>query len=178
METLVAIAILTTALITLAQLFTIAITTNRSARVTTFSAVLAQQKMEQLRSLAWGYDLLGLPVSDTATNTAVFPEQSNGGTGLSPSPAGTLDANVAGYVDYLDEYGRSLGGGSSVAPGTVYIRRWSIDPLPTNPNNTLIIQVSVTKVVPGAAGGGAAGPQGGRMRDEARIVSVKTRKST
>jgi hypothetical protein len=57
----------------------------------------------------------------------------------------------------------------------VYVRRWSIDPLPSNPNNTLILQVL-------AFAAGDRDPQGdgavlNRTRDEARIISVKARKS-
>ena len=51
---------------------------------------------------------------------------------LTPSPAGALDRNTSGYVDYLDAYGRSLGGGESPPAGTVYVRRWSIERLPAN----------------------------------------------
>ena len=31
--------------------------------------MLAQQKMEQLRGLTWGFDTVGLPVSDYSTDT-------------------------------------------------------------------------------------------------------------
>ena len=57
----------------------------------------------------------------------------------------------------------------------VYIRRWTIEPLPTNPNNTLILQVLVFSRNDRDAGG--SGPVLNRVRDEARLVSVKTRKS-
>ena len=50
-------------------------------------------------------------------------------------------------------------------------RRWSIEPLPTNPNNTLIIQVLVTpNRVRGAADAGSVG----RLAGEARMMTVKT----
>jgi hypothetical protein len=42
--------------------------------------VLATQKMEQLRALAWTSDALGVPISDL-TDTAVVPHSSSGGTG-------------------------------------------------------------------------------------------------
>jgi hypothetical protein len=96
--------------------------------------------------------------------------------GLSPSPAGTLAENSDGYVDYLDSNGCSLGGGSVMPANTAYIRRWSVEPLPTNPNNTLILQVLVTRHVdrgPDAAADAAVR----RLPDEARFVGVKTRKT-
>ena len=102
--------------------------------------------MEQLRGLAWGFDNLGLPLSDLATDTALPTQAASGGRGLSPSPADSLRANVDGYVDYIDAFGRTIGGGSTVPVGGIYIRRWSVEPLPTNPNNTLILQVVVTRL--------------------------------
>jgi hypothetical protein len=55
------------------------------------------------------------------------------------------------------------------------VRRWSVEPLPTNPNNTLIFQVVVFALGERAANG--QGPVLDRVRDEARLVTVKTRKS-
>ncbi len=178
-EVLVACVILTTGVVALAQLFVVSTAANRAARSTTSTMVLAQQKMEQLRSMTWGFDVLGLPLSDTTTDISVNPP-TNGGSGL--APGGTLTQNTAGFVDYLDQYGNWIGTGGSPVVGTVYIRRWSIEPLPTNPNNTLILQVLVTRYRDRAAAG-AGGPTGGeqanvaRLPEEARLVSVKTRKT-
>lgn len=173
-EVLVATAILSVALVSLAQLFAIATKANRSSKSTTLAAVLAEQKMEQLRSLTWGFDTIGLPFSDISTDLSVVPETPTGGTGLSPSPAGTLSQNTTGFVDYLDASGRWLGTGPEPPAGAVYIRRWSVEPLPTNPNNTLVLQVLVTRNrTRGPADEGAVS----RLPDEARLVSLKTRKS-
>ncbi len=172
-EVLVAATILITGVVALAELFFLSTQANRAARGSTFAMVLAQQKMEQLRSLTWGFDILGLPLSDTTTDISVVPFGSSG-AGLSPSPAGSLQQNTAGYVDYLDAYGNWVGSGGSIPTGTVYIRRWSIEPLPTNPNNTLILQVLVTRSVSrGSADQGSVA----RLPEEARLVSVKTRKT-
>ena len=139
-----------------------------------YASVLAQQKMEQLRALTYGFDALNLPVTDSTTNLASVPEAPTGGTGLAPSPAGALDANTVGYVDYVDANGASLGGGTPVPPnGTVYIRRWSVQPLPTNPANTLVMQVLVTRK---QATPDPAGETSRHVAGEARIVTVKTRK--
>lgn len=173
-ETIVASAILATALVSLAELFGIAAKANATAKNGSMTMIYAEQKMEQLRGLTWGFDALGLPLSDTQTDTAQVPEAATGGTGLSPSLTNTLQANTDGYVDYLDISGKSLGGGTAVPMNMAYIRRWSVEPLPTNPNNTLILQVLVTRRTDrGVAEAGSVT----RLPDEARLVSVKTRKT-
>jgi hypothetical protein len=94
---------------------------------------------------------------------------------LTPSPDDSLSANVAGYVDYLDRDGNSLGGGAQIPTETVYVRRWSIEPLPTNPNNTLVLQVLAFPYATRDDEG--EGVVLDRVRDETRLISVKTRKS-
>ena len=177
-ETLVATTIMTVALASLAQLFLISTKSNQSARLTTTASVLAQQKMEQLRGLTWGFDIIGLPISDTTSDLTVVPEQPQGGPGLTPSPEGSLRRNVDGYVDFLDGSGQSLGGGSAAPPNTVYVRRWSVEPLPTNPNNTLILQVMVTRWRERGVADLEEAGGGRRLPDEARVISVKTRKAS
>jgi type II secretory pathway pseudopilin PulG len=172
-EVAVATGILATALVALAQLFAIAVNSNTSARNMTFATVLAEQKIEQLRALTWGFDELGLPISDTSTNTTVQPEQPNGGTGLTPSPGDALLNNVDGYVDYLDATGQALGTGPTPPNGAVYFRRWSVEALPTNPNNTLIIQVMVGRIRDRSSVEGT----NARFKEEARLMTVKTRKA-
>ena len=175
-EVLLATTLLTVAVAALAQLFAISTRANSSARASTFTTVLAQQKMEQLRSLTWGFDSLGLPLTDTSTNVTAAVETPTGGTGLTPSPAGTIGQNTAGYCDYLDANGQSLGGGANAPANAVYLRRWSIEPLPTNPNNTLVLQVLVARNRPRNAADQTTSVN--RLPDEARIISVKTRKAT
>jgi len=174
-EVMIATGLLASALVALAQLFAVATQSNKIAKSGTFTEILAEQKMEQLRALAWGFDPLGLPVSDTSTDTATSPEKLTGGKGLSPSPNNTLQANTDGYVDYLDPRGNVLGDGGTVIPdGTAFIRRWYVEPLPTNPNNTLILQVLVTRNRDrGTADVGSVR----RLPEEARLITVKTRKA-
>jgi prepilin-type N-terminal cleavage/methylation domain-containing protein len=173
-EVMVATTLLAIAMTSLAQLSAVATRSNNVARNGTFTQILAEQKMEQLRGLTWGFDTLGLPVSDVATDTTVVPQATSGGTGLAPSPGNTLRASTAGYVDYIDPQGNSLGGGTVVPANTAYIRRWLIEPLPTNPNNTLILQVLVTRRTNrGTADAGSVQ----RGPDEARLITVKTRKA-
>ena len=173
-----ATSILTVAVASLAQLFVISARANTSAKATTYASVLAQQKIEQLRGLTWGFDSVGLPLTDTTTDVSVRPESAASGRGLSPSPAGsagtgTLAVNTDGYCDFLDESGRWLAGGVTAPGGTVFIRRWSVEPLPANPNNTVVLQVLVTRNRARAGGAGAA-----VVPDEARLVTVKTRKAS
>ena len=174
LEVLFATTILTVGIAALAQLFAVSTKANTSAKTTTVASVLAQQKMEQLRSLTWGFDGLGLPLSDITTDITVVPEKTTGGKGLSASPAGSLKSNTNGYVDYLDKYGNSLGGGTAVPAGTIFIRRWSVEPLPTNPNNTLVLQVLVSQLNNRGTDNTTSTK---RLPDEARIMSVKTRKA-
>ena len=175
LEVLVAIAIMTVAVAGLAQMVAISTRANVSARATTYTSLLAQQKMEQLRSLTWGFDVMGLPVTDTTSDIAVVPERPSGGRGLSPSPGSSLDESVDGYCDFIDKFGRPLGGGTVPPAGTAYVRRWSIEPLPGNPDNTLVLQVLVMRW--GSRNAAAVWSTGRRAPGEAWLVSVKTRKA-
>jgi prepilin-type N-terminal cleavage/methylation domain-containing protein len=172
-EVVVATGIMATALVMLAQLFGLSTRSNIGARNTTYAAVLAQQKVEELRALTWGFDPLGLPMSDTTTNTAVYPETQDG-KGLQPSPATALNEDTDGYVDYVDAYGNKMNRGDRNNKSGIYTRRWSITPLPTNPNDTIIIQVLVTRA---ANRGSANDGNVARLPEEARLVTVKTRKA-
>jgi prepilin-type N-terminal cleavage/methylation domain-containing protein len=167
LEVLVAITIMVTGVASLAQLFVLSAKNNTGARATTMATLLAAQKMEQLRALTWSFDRFGTPLGDTTTDTATVPESAAGGTGLSPSRAGTLSANAVGYVDYLDANGNSLGGQWTTAPGqAAFVRRWSIDSLPDDPNDTLVLQVLVAALT--HRGVGVA---------DAHLVTLKTRKA-
>ena len=159
-EVTIATGIMASALVGLGQMFAIAISSNRAARVLTYTTVLAEQKLEQLRGLAWAFDDRGQPVSDAA---------------LSPSPADTMTSNTPGWVDYVDQFGEVLGEGAMLPPKTVYIRRWAVEPLPVDPANTIVIHVLVTARI----NRGAADSAGSHVRlaGEARLVTVKTRKA-
>ena len=175
-EVLFAMVVLMIAALGLAQMFAVSIHRNAGARHQTSTTVLAVQKMEQLRALTWGFDpaAQGMPVSDTITDLTTDPP-SAGGNGLNPSPTSTLDNNTNGYVDYLDKRGQWVGNGSQPPPNAQYIRRWSIQPLPTNPNNTLILQVLVTPVYREQQQSGIGTRT--RQLDDALLTTVKTRKS-
>lgn len=178
-EVIFSLAILMAVCLGVAQLFTVATQANLGAKGQTSTAILAAQKMEQLRGLTWGFDAtgLGLPLSDTSTDLTQDPP-TNSGSGLNPSPPGTLQNNTSGFVDYLDQYGTWVGTGTTPPPTAYYIRRWSVEPLPTNPNNTLIFQVMVTTVVTEGRSNRAAAQARWRLTNDAWIVSVKTRKAS
>ena len=178
-EVLVSMGILTVVSLGVAQLFAVSAKANHVAKGQTSTTSLAQQKLEQLRSLTWGFDTegQGLPVSDTTSNLAVEPPTASG-SGLNPSPSDSLETNSTGYVDFLDANGGYLSTGTETPANAVFIRRWSIQPLPTNPNNTLILQVFVTPVPNDKArrtGGTQEELQ--RLPGDALLVSVKTRKA-
>ncbi len=172
-EVMVATGILATALVSLAQLFAISTASNLAARNSGTAMIFAEQKIEQLRALSYTLDTAGLPITDITTDTSVYPPAATGGTGLSPSTDNTLQTNTDGYVDYLDHLGRSLGGGETIPDNTAFIRRWSVEPLPTNPNNVLILQVLVTRSRDRGTGdlGSVA-----RGSDEARLMTIRSRK--
>ena len=179
LEVVFALSILMAVCLGVAQLFTVATKANLGAKGQTSTSILAAQKMEQLRGLTWGFDDtgLGLPLTDTTTDLSQDPP-TNTGNGLNPSPSGSLQNNTAGFVDYLDQYGAWVGTGGTPPQTAYYIRRWSIEPLPTNPNNTLIFQVMVTTVTTEAGANRAANQTRWRLTDDAWIVSVKTRKAS
>jgi type II secretory pathway pseudopilin PulG len=177
LEVLVATTVMTVALAALAQLFAISTRANASAKNTTYASVLAGQKMEQLRGLTWGFDTLGLPLTDSTTNITVVPESPTGGKGLSPSPPGALGQNTEGYCDYIDKNGNTLGGCTVPLADAYYVRRWAVEPLPTNPNNTIVLQVLVARNRSRGAADQTVTTVT-RLPDEARIISVKTRKAS
>ena len=109
-EVVIAMGLLTMVSLGVAQLFAASTRANLSARTGTSTTAMAEQKMEQIRSLTWGFDTAGqgLPVSDTTTNLAVYPFTSSG-TGLNPSPADSLEQNITGCFDYVDSAGVWVG---------------------------------------------------------------------
>lgn len=177
-EVLVAMGLLTAVSLGVAQLFALSTRANVVAKGQTSTTAMAEQKLEQLRGLTWGFDLQGqgLPVSDTTTNLTVTPP-THDGSGLNPSPSDSLEQNTDGFVDFLDGAGGWVGTGTTPPATAVYIRRWSIQPLPTNPNNTLIIQVLVTPVTSEQARVASAYTRT-RMAGDALLVTVRTRKAS
>jgi len=173
-EVLVATVIMVTGLLGMSQLFLLSTMNNTGSRSDTYSTVLAEQKLEQLRALAYGFDMAGLPVTDIEPDTSVTPPAATGGTGLQPSPNTALQTNTDGFVDHVDGQGVIVGNGVNPPATAVYTRRWSVEPLPTNPNNTIVLQVLVTPI---RNRGQADQGNVNRLAGEARVMTIKTRKA-
>jgi len=177
-EVVIAMGILTTVSLGVAQLFAVSTHANMVARGQTSTNAMAEQKMEQLRSLSWGFDLQGqgLPVTDTTTNLAKYPHEADG-RGLNPSPSNSLDKNIDGYVDFLDATGQWVGTGDTPPQNAVFVRRWAVVPLPTNPNNTIVLQVLVSPLSNEMAKTATQDNVRRRMPGDTLLTSVKTRKA-
>lgn len=162
-EVVVASGVLAAALLALAQLFAGVITDTRRAREMSDATVLASQKVEQLRALAFGTDDAGLPVTDAEYDTAAEPERAGGGTGLAVSPPATVDRDTPGFVDFLDDRGTPVGPGPPAPAGTRYRRRWSISRLEGHGDDGRVIRVRVLQ--------GATGPV------RAELVALRVRRA-
>ncbi|HSC28029.1 MAG TPA: prepilin-type N-terminal cleavage/methylation domain-containing protein [Vicinamibacterales bacterium] len=176
-EVLVAATLLAVLSIGVVGLLGVAGTSGRAAREQTSSTILAAARMEQLRSLAWGYEKLPPPLvprSDDSTDLSFDPPRA-GGPGLSASPPGTLAANQPPYVDYLDFDGRWVGNGSQPPATAAFVRRWAVRPLPADPDRALVLQVLVLPIADGHARGRWAWQ--GRAGQQSLLTAVRTRRS-
>jgi len=160
-EVLVAIGVIVVLVTSLSPLFAVATRSNVDARARTAAALLATEKLEELRELAFGFDSQGATLTDVTTDTSPAV-MAGGGTGL--MPGGSLDQNVAGYSDYLDLFGRR----TDLARAG-FVRRWAIEPLRTDTVNGLLLSVVV--LPRSAMGQRSTGP------DVVRLVTVRTRKA-
>ncbi|HJU41645.1 MAG TPA: hypothetical protein VJ691_02485 [Vicinamibacterales bacterium] len=127
LETLIATGLIVTAMAGLAQLFALSVRFTRDAGQFGVALVAAQDKLESLRSLHFGYDDDGATVTDP---------------GLAASPAAALAGNVNGYVDWIDEHGNVVGG----AAGAAYVRRWRISEVAADEPAAIAIDVCVYRV--------------------------------
>lgn len=162
-----ALAVLAGTVVGLAQVFLYTARATLVGRRLTVATVLAAHKLEQLRGLTWSYDETGVPVADMQTDISVEPERPTGGRGLAASGIGTLDVNAPGYCDFLDEDGRGLGGGGTPPDGTRFIRRWSVQPLSSNPADTLVLRVRLLSR--------ATGERGSSNRTVVTLATIRTR---
>ncbi len=173
-EVLVALVVILPAAVAAAGMVTVAVALARDARLESLAVVLASQKLEQLRSLEWSADDLGLgtPATDTTTDLTSDPP-GPGGVGLTASPAGSLSSNTPGFVDFLDAAGSWAGTGIQPPPHAVFVRRWMVQPLPASPGDTLVLQVLVTPVARPVVGTTSKARRAG----EALLATVRTRTS-
>jgi Tfp pilus assembly protein PilV len=177
-EALIALAIFVAIATGVAQLIAVSTRAVRASREQTTAVVLAAAKIDQLRSLAWTYEasapgVAAVPRSDRTTDVS-HPGLTAGGAGLqasAPAPA-ALVTNTTNYVDYLDGAGRWVGHDSDPPGDAVYVRRWSVRPLPDAPDRTLVLQVLVTTVRDDLS---RSTSWRRRTGTEALLVSVRTR---
>ena len=108
--------------------------------------MLAAQRLEQLRALAFAFDDTPLVqrASPTSTTDLSGATPSQDGAGLATSPAGTLLVPTRGYVDYLDAQGRWLGNDVGPPPGAAFVRRWAVTPSLGFPMDGVLLQVVVS----------------------------------
>jgi hypothetical protein len=147
LEVVITSAIATTMAAGACVVLAMTIQASHRARIRTVATMVAARKIEQLRSLAWTHistrgPAISMSSSDTTTDLSNDPATDDG-PGVLRSPAGTLTSNVDGYVDYLDANGGWVGRGSSVPAMAVYIRRWAVQPHPSDPDNLLVFDVVV-----------------------------------
>ncbi|NUR55673.1 MAG: hypothetical protein HOQ29_14605 [Acidobacteria bacterium] len=176
-EVAVATGMLAVVSLGVAQMFALSTERNLAAKHQVSTTTMATQKLEQLRGLTFSYDAsgLGLPVTDTTTNLTLCTPDTTG-RGLNPSPSGVLETNTSGFVDFLDARGNCVAATTTNAPaGAVYTRRWAIQPLPTNPNNTLILTVLVTTTAKESLRGSSTTRT--RLTEDAMLTTVRTRKA-
>jgi Tfp pilus assembly protein PilV len=138
-EVLVAALVAATGTLAMAQLFLIAGTGTVTARQDSVAAILAAQKLEELRA----------PASRSA---------------LGPAPAGSLASAVQGFVDHVGADGRVVATTPAAPPDAVYTRRWAVAPL-SPPGEAVLVQVLAMPARPGADARSAdAGQQPGAAR--------------
>ena len=151
LEVLIAVALLSVAVLGGVQLVVISVQAISAARAHNLAVVLASTRLEELRGLTFDFDDTGTPATDLQTDLSTTPH-TTGGSGL--SAGGSIASSVNGYVDHLDGRGNWVGAGPGLPPAAAYVRRWSIGPSVVAPD-TLVIEVLVFPV--GAAGDGAPG---------------------
>lgn len=124
LETVVATGILITTLAGIAQLFILSAHLARHASASSIALVAAQDKLESLRALPFGYDDAGGSLTDPA---------------LEPSPSNSLDADIERSVDWLDAGGQP----AATDEGAVFVRRWRIATIAAPSPETIAIEVCV-----------------------------------
>ena len=170
LEVMIASAIIATVAAGTCVVLALAIHASQAARTRTIATIVAAEKMEQLRSLSWTHmttraPAISMSASDVTTDLSNEPATDDG-RGLLQSPPGTLDANIVGYVDYLDADGRWVGHGASPPATAAYIRRWSVQPLASDPDDMLVLHVLA----------GTRGVRGGLSSEAVRLATIEARK--
>jgi hypothetical protein len=127
LEAVIAIGIMTSAVVVLGGVMATATANNLLARNVSVASVAAVQKIEQLRTIEWD--------------------------GAALSPTQSLDENMSGWVEFLDSGGVVIGGTTTPPAGTVFIRRWSVAPHAAAVDDARVIEVLVTPIGRRSVGG-------------------------
>lgn len=122
-ETVIATAVLITALAGLAQLFALSARFVRDSNRTGAALVAAQDKLEMLVALRFGYDDDGRPMTDAR---------------LRASRQTSLHENVDSYFDWLQ-----ADGSAGTERAASFVRRWRITPIAVTEPATIAIDVCV-----------------------------------
>lgn len=146
-ESVVAAAVVVTTLAGLLYLFVQSAETTARMRRAPVALAAASSKLEQLLALTWTYDAAGAPLSDLSSDTSRDPPAPSGGTGLSTSSPDALARASPGFVDYLNDAGRSLG--STLVTGAKFSRRWSIQPVSASASDGLRLEACVVRIAGG-----------------------------
>lgn len=172
-ETLVATLVLAGGVMAVAYLALASARVQATARQNSVVAMLAREKLEQLRAMAWTSDAALVPISDWSSDITTQPEMATGGPGLGLSPAGSLVSNVSGFCDFADGNGRWVGGGTAPPPGATWVRRWSVRAM-AELVDTLALEVVI---VPAQERDASAGASLMRPIAGARLLAVRTRRA-
>jgi prepilin-type N-terminal cleavage/methylation domain-containing protein len=160
-ETMIAVAILLIISVGLLSVGVVAVTTTENqGHLAARTAEYAQDKMEQLLSLAY--------TNTQADTTCGVVTCNTGGSGLtnggSIDPAAPVTTPGTGYVDYLCADGNPSGVGGCTAANWYYIRVWKIE-APAGTTN--LKQITVTCAVRFDVAGRGTVPQ-------ATLTTLKT----
>jgi type II secretory pathway pseudopilin PulG len=153
-EVCIAMLVVGAAAVVSAQLCGITLRMTTASRLQSSAAYIAARKVEELR--AGGWQVAGSAYS------------------LTPSPSSSLALNTAGFVEYFDRDGRSLGPGAAPPPAAVFICRWFVDTHVWDPSGMRVIRVLATPVVRAAQAAPVLPRR--RLADEALVTTVLTRK--
>lgn len=170
LEVVFALGLLATAIAGVGHLLLASAASAADARRADLASVLALERMEQLRGLAWGYDMDGVPREDHETALAAAPGTEGAGPGLGPSPADALEQDTPGFVDYLEAGGHPVDPQRSPA-AVAYIRRWLVLPLADAPGEGLVLRVAVIR------GEARAGRRPTESRGAVVLTTIKTRRT-
>ncbi|MSO35976.1 MAG: hypothetical protein EXQ54_06055 [Acidobacteria bacterium] len=126
-ETVVATGVLVTALAGIAQLFALGVRSTRDTGSHGAALIAAQDQIEVLRSLPFGYGPVGGPVTDP---------------GLASTAAQSLNDDTPGFVDFVNAAGAVVDI-NVAAHGAAFTRRWRVTPIDSFVPEAIAIEVCV-----------------------------------